>query len=586
LKTRRAQYQPQQTMEMIVRRASMNLPIRFKIILPFFVLLVFLGVAGTGLATQRLTDTLAAEFDASLLRTSLLANDRLELLEADRLSQLRSAADTIGVSEAAAAGDRLALARLLAPILANAEPTRLTARVLNLQGQQLLYLKEEASGPVPSAETIDPALLNATEVRSALAGLSDGKGERNLFLSSEGSGHVVYWISPLRTDSGRLAGAVLLGQSLSDIVAGIPDAAFYDSAGRVVGSAMAAAPSLPASAQTVTSGRTVRLTETRGGHSYGELFSDWTMRGRQFGYMAVVLNGDKLVNSVAQARLILVLSFTAAALLTLLIGLMLASRITRPLEQLVLAMRAVSAGDLVQRAPVDSKDEIGYLSSTFNEMTGSLQEKTSTLEETYFASMEALARAIDARDPYTFGHSSRVAAVSVEIATAMGLSGPEREALRRAALLHDIGKIGVEDRILRKPGPLDREETQSMRDHPQIGYQMLKGLRFLEPSLPGVRHHHERWDGAGYPAGLSGNDIPLFVRILTVADVFDALTSERPYRMGLTFDDAFDAIQADAGIRFDPAVVNAFQSRKDEIIRLIRKMGKVPALTAGLKKAS
>jgi putative nucleotidyltransferase with HDIG domain len=249
-------------------------------------------------------------------------------------------------------------------------------------------------------------------------------------------------------------------------------------------------------------------------------------------------------------------------------------------------MRAVSAGDLDQRAPIRSKDEIGYLSSTFNEMTGSLQEKTSTLEETYFASMEALARAIDARDPSTFGHSSRVAAISVEIASAMGVPAPEKEALRRAALLHDIGKIGIEDRILRKPGPLDRNETESMRDHPEIGYQMLKGLRFLTPSLPGVRHHHERWDGAGYPDGLAGANIPLPVRILTVADVFDALTSERPYRSGLTFDDAFDAIQTDAGIRFDPQVVKAFLSRKDEITRLTRKMGKGAMLPTTLEQAS
>jgi putative nucleotidyltransferase with HDIG domain len=566
----------------------MRMPIRFKIILPFFILLVFLGVVGTGLATQRLTDTAAAEFDASLLRTSLLANDRLELLEADRLSQLRSASDTIGVPEAAAAGDRPALARLLTPILANAEPSRLTIRVLNPKGEQLLHIKEETSGPAQlSAESMEPALINAPEVRSALAGSSDGKGERNLFLVSETSGYFLYWISPLRTDPGRLSGAVLVGQSLSSIVAGISNSAFYESAGRLIASPMAESPSLPASILTmVTHDRPVRLNETRNGHAYGELFSDWTMRGRQLGYMAVVLDGDKLVNSVAQARLILVLSFTAAALLTLLIGLMLASRITRPIDQLVSAMKAVSAGHLDRRAPVGSKDEIGYLSSTFNEMTGSLQEKTSTLEETYFASMEALARAIDARDPYTFGHSSRVAAVSVEIATAMGVSGPDREALRRAALLHDIGKIGVEDRILRKPGPLDRDEAETMRDHPEIGYQMLKGLRFLEPSLAGVRNHHERWDGAGYPDGLAGKAIPLLVRILTVADVFDALTSERPYRSGLTFDDAFEAIQADAGVRFDPEVVKACQARKEKITRIIRQAGRKVALAASLAEVS
>src|SRR5256886_11254733 len=122
--------------------------------------------------------------------------------------------------------------------------------------------------------------------------------------------------------------------------------------------------------------------------------------------------------------------------------------------------------------------------------------------------MEALARAIDARDPTTFGHSARVSAVSLEIAEAMRLSAKDREALRRAALLHDIGKIGVEDKVLRKPGPLTDAEADDMREHPRIGYDMLKGLRFLQPSLPGVLYHHERWDGAGYPTGLAGAAIP------------------------------------------------------------------------------
>src|SRR5436305_5295488 len=166
--------------------------------------------------------------------------------------------------------------------------------------------------------------------------------------------------------------------------------------------------------------------------------------------------------------------------------------------------------------------------------------------------MEALARAIDARYPTTSGHSARVAAVSLEIADAMGLSAKDREALRRASLLHDIGKIGVEDRVLRKPGPLSAAEADDMREHPRIGYDMLKGLRFLQPSLPGVLYHHERWDGAGYPTGLTGTAIPLPVRILAVADVFDALTSDRPYRAGLRFQAAKGAIRMEGGLAFAP----------------------------------
>jgi putative nucleotidyltransferase with HDIG domain len=309
------------------------------------------------------------------------------------------------------------------------------------------------------------------------------------------------------------------------------------------------------------------------------------MRGSQFGFLAVQAKADGLVNSVTQVRLVLTLVFTAAALLTLVVGTVTASLLTRPIERLVRSMRTVSAGNLHHRATVTSNDEIGYLAEAFNEMTASLEEKTAALEETTFASMEALARAIDARDSSTFGHSARVAAVSLEIADQMQLPPKEREALRRGALLHDIGKIGIQDRVLRKPGPLNQTETDEMHEHPRIGYDMLKGLRFLRPSLPGVLHHHERWDGAGYPTGLSGTAIPLLVRILTVADVFDALTSERPYRHGLSFEAATAVIRNDAGVMFDPDVVSAFLARRARIEALLLTMGKT-VLTAAQPEAA
>jgi putative nucleotidyltransferase with HDIG domain len=267
------------------------------------------------------------------------------------------------------------------------------------------------------------------------------------------------------------------------------------------------------------------------------------------------------------------------------VGTATASWLTRPVDLLVRSMRAVSAGDLQHRATVVSRDEIGYLARTFNEMTASLEEKTAALEETTFASMEALARTIDARDPSTFGHSARVAAISIEIAEAMQLAVKERETLRRAALLHDIGKIGVEDRVLHKPGPLTNAEADDMREHPRIGYDMLKGLRFLQPSLSGVLYHHERWDGAGYPTGLRGTAIPLPVRILAVADVFDALTSDRPYHPALSFDAATVAIRMESGLQFDPDVVTAFLARRPAIDAILRKTGKPSVISAEAEAA-
>jgi putative nucleotidyltransferase with HDIG domain len=237
-------------------------------------------------------------------------------------------------------------------------------------------------------------------------------------------------------------------------------------------------------------------------------------------------------------------------------------------------MRTVSSGDLQHRAKVQSQDEIGFLAKTFNEVTASLESKSAALEQTTFAAIEALARTIDARDPMTFGHSERVAAISLEIADAMFMPEKEREALRRAALLHDLGKIGVQDKVLHKPGPLNVMEAEEMREHSQIGYDVLKGLPFLKPSLPGILYHHERWDGTGYPVGLRGTAIPLQVRILSVADVLDAMCSDRPYRQSLSFDAAAVAIRNEAGLQFDPDVVSAFVTRRDSIQAILEKMGK------------
>jgi putative nucleotidyltransferase with HDIG domain len=204
-------------------------------------------------------------------------------------------------------------------------------------------------------------------------------------------------------------------------------------------------------------------------------------------------------------------------------------------------------------------------------MTAGLQEKTKALEDTYFVAIEALARALDARDPYTYGHSARVAAFSLEIADQLGYRQDKRESLRRAALLHDIGKIGIEDHILRKAGGLNYVESKQMREHPVIGHQMLKDVPFLHSSLSGIRHHHERWDGTGYPDALGGQTIPMQVRILSVADVFDALTSDRPYRAAMSIAEAMDTISSEAGRQFDPAVVAAFIARTDRIVALLRQ---------------
>lgn len=176
----------------------------------------------------------------------------------------------------------------------------------------------------------------------------------------------------------------------------------------------------------------------------------------------------------------------------------------------------------------------------------------------YLDTIKALAAAVDAKDPYTAGHIDRVSSYSIETGQELGLSEEEMVALRYGSILHDVGKIGITDTILGKPAPLTKEEFVIMSSHTDIGSRMLDGIRFLEKARPVARHHHESWDGSGYPDGLAGEAIPLGARIVCAVDAFDAMTTDRPYRKALTNEFAIGELQKKAGVQFDSRVVEAF----------------------------
>ncbi len=201
--------------------------------------------------------------------------------------------------------------------------------------------------------------------------------------------------------------------------------------------------------------------------------------------------------------------------------------------------------------------------------TRNLQEE---VQRSYRATLEALLAALDTRDTETEGHSERVAAYTMLIAQQLNLSEEELQHIERGALLHDIGKIGVPDHILYKPGPLTPEEWEIMKQHPVIGYKMCMKIEMLRPAAPIVLHHHERWDGRGYPYGLSGTEIPLGARIFAIADTLDAMTSDRPYRKALSFAQAHEEIGRCAGSQFDPELVQVFLALPEEELRAIREV--------------
>jgi putative nucleotidyltransferase with HDIG domain len=233
-------------------------------------------------------------------------------------------------------------------------------------------------------------------------------------------------------------------------------------------------------------------------------------------------------------------------------------RLLDPIARLRDGTAGLARGEFETRVDVRTGDELQALGESFNAMAGDLQRQFAQLHALSVGTLEALARTIDAKSPWTAGHSTRVAEVALAVARAMHLDPPAMERIRRGALLHDIGKIGISADILDSPAPLTEEQMAIVREHPGLGARILEPLPHCADILPMVLQHHERFDGGGYPAGLAGTGIALDARVLAVADVYDAITSDRPYRRGLPPRDAAVRISEGAGTQFDPDVVAAF----------------------------
>jgi len=204
-------------------------------------------------------------------------------------------------------------------------------------------------------------------------------------------------------------------------------------------------------------------------------------------------------------------------------------------------------------------------------MNKELDEANSKLKEAYYGTIESLRLAVDAKDSYTSGHSDRVSYYSVLIGKEMGLSEEELDILKQGALFHDIGKIGIPDAILQKPGKLTDEEYDDIKNHPSIGAKIIGPAKIFEPLIPMVLYHHERFDGKGYPSGKKGEEIPLMARIVCIADSFDAMTSDRAYRPRFTVVKAMEEIENCKSTQFDPELVDAFmiamRKNKEQIIK-------------------
>ena len=295
-----------------------------------------------------------------------------------------------------------------------------------------------------------------------------------------------------------------------------------------------------------------------------EIMTPIVYKNLQMGSVIIGINNSMLQSARTETRNSIFMGFAIAMLLGAGCIVILSSVVARPIKELSLGVEELKAGRRT-KLRIYSHDELGKLTMSFNQMTENitrqqtrLSANAAELEEAYISTVKVLSAAIDARDPYTLGHSTRVAKLTRTIGEAFGFSHEELEDLEVASLFHDVGKLKTPDALLHKDGPLDALEHREVANHSEHGAAILSHAPSLQKYIPAVRHHHEWYNGEGYPDGLRGEDIPLHAAIISVADAFDAITSVRPYKNSFSRADALDELTRCSGTQFHPKVVEIF----------------------------
>jgi len=296
--------------------------------------------------------------------------------------------------------------------------------------------------------------------------------------------------------------------------------------------------------------------------------------GEKLGRVLLEVDWSSLRTSQTEATRKILLLYSLITAFALAGSIILSHRLTRPVRELARGVELMKRQGKTQPLKIYSMDELGHLTASFNEMAALLSDQKEKLaayaqeiEQAYVSTVKILAAAIEARDPYTLGHSTRVAQLATALAKEAGLSSEEIETIEIACLFHDVGKIRIPDIILHKKGQLEPEEIQEMRKHPEYGAEILSKAPCLYKYIPAVRHHHEWYNGHGYPDRLSCDEIPLAAAIIALADSFDAITSDRPYRKALSQEEALEVIAKNAGKQFHPELASLF-------IKMIKKSQK------------
>ena len=556
---------------------KIRFPIRYKITFPYIALALALAMAAAIVITNVVLDTVEERFTNQLIETGRLSAEWMVKEEDRMLETLRMIAHTEGVPEAVQAADAEGLRQIALPIAVNGQLEAM--EILDVNGVSLLSLRQQRPDQFEDyyASRGESLFQEWEFVQQVLNAQVDSLGDKYAGVVSTPWGDFFYVSGPILSETNQLQGVVLIGRSLGALSREIREATYsqatiYDFSGEPQATTFLEtvgplSPELVAGVMDRQAEESFLRNLTVANIAYSEIIGTLEARaGIDVALIGTSLPQTFLVHPSQVTRVQIFGLATLGFLFVIGAGVFVANRITRPLLDVVQASEEVAHGNLTVKVDARGNDELATLARAFNDMVISLDRSNRELLEAYNTTLEGWSKALELRDEETQGHTQRVTDLTVRLARRMGISDDDLVQIKRGALLHDIGKMGIPDGILNKPGPLSESEWEVMRKHPIYAYQMLSPISYLRPALAIPCCHHERWDGSGYPMGWKEEDIPLPARIFAVVDVWDALRSDRPYRIAWPEDRVLDHLESNKGIHFDSNVV-------DEFIRMIRNEG-------------
>jgi len=549
------------------------LSIRAKIALPYVALATLLAFGAALIVTQIVFDTLEERFTNQLVEAGKLASARMVAEENHLLTAMRQLAFSEGIPTAIQESNESKLRDLAFGTTVNNQLE--AVEFIDLSGNLILSMYHKKGGLIEEYDFLtgdQSPLIDHDFVNKVVTKTTDGLGDKYSDLVETQKGLYFLVAGPVIDSQNKLIGVVVVGTSLDTLARQLREETlaqitFYDPQGNVLSSTFSTpspltpefTKSLFEQQDTISFERETTRSVEQSYLGYRELLGVWEGRGDvDTGVLGVSLGESFIISTTTTTRFQIIVLGATTLLLVLFFGISVSLLLTKPIMALVNAAKKVASGDYKVQVEPTSRDEIALLSRTFNEMIESINDSRLMILNSYDNTLEGWSNALELRDHETSGHSQRVTNLMKSMMDALGIDGETRVNYQRGVLLHDIGKMGIPDSILNKPGPLDVEERKIMQQHPIYAIEMLKNIEFLKHSLSIPYSHHERWDGTGYPLGLKGEEIPIEARIFAILDVWDAITSDRPYRNSMSKEEAIQTIRNGNGTQVDPKRVDVF----------------------------